>query len=140
MELPCRADPEKWFTRDRQQLGEAVHACRVHCPWLAQCAGERPAVDGVLAGVLYTRLAVPDAYQPAEVKCAVCAPPKPLHGTESGYGRHRRAKEPPCVPCRIAHNEGVRRSRKPKPPRPVDPPKDIYEERQRVLAAALKSA
>lgn len=139
MDLPCRADPEMWFATDRVRLGEAVHACRVHCPWLVGCAGEPPPVDGVLAGVLYNRRAVPDAHQPAEVKCAACAPPKPLHGTEGGYARHRRAGERACTPCRIAHNAGARR-RKPKPPERVDPPTDVFEERRRVLVEAMKTS
>lgn len=29
-------------------------------------------------------------------------------GTEIGYGRHRRAKEAACVPCRSAHSEARR--------------------------------
>lgn len=34
-----------------------------------------------------------------------------VHGTQSGYSKHKRAKDPPCAPCREAHNERQRRYR-----------------------------
>ena len=39
-DLPCRADPEKWFSRNYAALGEAVHGCLAHCPRLAECREE----------------------------------------------------------------------------------------------------
>lgn len=140
IDLPCRADPEKWFSRNYAALGEAVHGCLTHCPRLAECQKEPPAFEGVIAGVLYTRLSTPNHYQPQEVKCLDCLPPPQIHGTETGYGRHRRAKESPCNLCRIAHNAAAERRRKPKPPKEPEPPKDIHEERQRVLVEAMKQS
>lgn len=139
-DLPCRADPEKWFSSSRAQLGEAIHGCLVHCPRLEECRGDPPTIDGVIGGVLYTRFAVPNCYQPDEVKCAACTPAPQLHGTEGGYSRHRRAKEPPCVACKNAHNAGAARRRRPKPPKPVPPPVDVHEERRRVLVEAMKQS
>jgi hypothetical protein len=138
MDLPCRADPEKWFARAYGQLGEAIHGCLVHCPRLAECRTDPPVIEGVIGGVLYTKHEVPNHYQPEEVKCAGCTPKPQLHGTEGGYSRHRRANEPVCTPCRNAHNAGAARRRRPKPPAPVPPPADVFEERRRVLVEAMK--
>lgn len=33
------------------------------------------------------------------------------HGTPAGWMRHRRAKEPVCDPCRLAHNTDMRERR-----------------------------
>lgn len=137
-DLPCARDPEKWFSRNHGALGEAVHGCLVHCPRLAQCREEPPAVDGVIAGVLYTRLGVPHYQQPPEVKCLDCLPPPQIHGTEAGYSRHRRAREPQCTACRIAHNAAAERRRKERLPKEPEPPKDVFEERRRVLVEAMK--
>lgn len=139
MDLPCRADPDRWFSRDFPILGGAIHGCLRHCPWLQQCRAEPPTVDGVIGGVLYTRLGVPHHYQPEEVACPACVPPARQHGTDAGYSRHRRRGEQPCMPCRNAHNEAVKRWKKSKPPvePAVEPARDIYEERRRVLCEAL---
>jgi hypothetical protein len=42
------------------------------------------------AGPVYA----PPPRQPSPAEC----------GTESGYVRHRRAREPQCEPCRLSHN------------------------------------
>lgn len=144
--LPCRSDPERWWSHDYRVLGLAVHDCLRHCPWLRECRGEPPAPDGVIGGVLYTRLGLPHFHQPAEVKCGRCDTQKAWNepggacGTEAGWSRHRRAKEDPCTPCKAAKSAANVRRNHARPPKPEPPPADIYEERRRVLAAALKSA
>jgi len=127
-----------WWARTHDVLGRAVHQCLRHCSWLEECRRQEPVAEAVIGGVLYTRLAAPNYYQPVEIECEVCAPPPQLHGTEAGYSRHRRAGERPCTPCRNAHNAGAARSRRPKPPAPVPPAADVREERRRALVEAMK--
>jgi hypothetical protein len=139
-DLPCRADPEKWFAREYTRRGEAIHACVSHCPWREECAAEPAPEEGVLAGVFYTRLRVPHSYQPEQVPCLLCVTPEQLHGTEAGFSRHRRAGEKACAACRAAKNAADYERRRPRPERVVPPPVDEIEARQRALVAAMKKS
>jgi hypothetical protein len=139
---PCRADPERWFTRDRTQLGLAVHDCIRHCPRVEECRAteERP-VDGVLGGVLFNVERKVDGKQPAEVRCDSCrigvSVPTGVCGSTAGARRHRRRGERVCLPCRTAEAADATARRKPKPPRHAGPV-DVYEGRRRVLDEALR--
>lgn len=147
MELPCRADPDKWFANDRVELGEAVHQCLAHCPWLGECAAEPPAVLGVIAGVLYSHRGDVHQYQPDELRCRACVvgeepAERSWHGTEAGWSRHRRLMEESCLPCHSAATVAANARRRARPPRPkpeLPPAADVFEERRRVLVEAMKA-
>ncbi|ORA23426.1 hypothetical protein BST13_35330 [Mycobacterium aquaticum] len=95
----CRnKDPELFFTEKsgnggRADAARAVAICQQQCPVILQCrqhakaTGER---HGVWGGQL-----IDDGKPLPDVLC----------GTESGYNRHRRLKEPVCIACRKASNK-----------------------------------
>jgi hypothetical protein len=120
---PCQANPDLWFSRDRRELGRAVHECLSHCPRLAECheTEARPA-GGVLAGVHYIvvhphKPPVPERRTLHEVPCDGCEldtkpePPKVdpsdtgACGTPKGFHRHHKRDEKPCERCRLAKTE-----------------------------------
>jgi hypothetical protein len=143
---PCQANPERWFSTDRYELGVAIHGCRAHCPRLRVCAveardrGLRP-VEGVLAGVLFNTWRRVHGYQPEQVKCDACRfppPPPPPPGCGVGARGHRRRGDKPCVPCRAEESRLKNDQRKPRRKTPTGPV-DVYEGRRRVLDEALRS-
>jgi hypothetical protein len=54
--LPCRADPDGWWSNDADDIAEAKRRCLTRCPALEECAraarAERPD-GGVWAGRLW---------------------------------------------------------------------------------------
>jgi WhiB family redox-sensing transcriptional regulator len=101
MELAaCTAhDPEMWFPKKvgvgaRKEAEVAQRICQ-KCP--VQKACEKYAKDhripfGVWGGVYRRKAAIASVKPPAD------------HGTDSGYRRHMRLREPACDRCRTAHS------------------------------------
>lgn len=118
---PCQENPDRWFSRNRRELGKAVHQCLSHCPRLAECdATEQRPRGGVLAGVHYVLsddVVVPERRTLHEVPCDGCgADPKPKTdrvaprdtgacGTPKGFHRHTKRGQEPCDPCKVAKSE-----------------------------------
>ncbi|MGW2210144.1 WhiB family transcriptional regulator [Streptomyces sp. NPDC001781] len=94
--LPCRTDPEPWFSPDPTARQYAVQQCRTACPLLAAClqhaftAGEQ---SGVWGGV------------DMDARTIGC-------GTERGFRVHKRRSEEPCESCQAAHDEAVETDRR----------------------------
>ncbi|MGW5130383.1 WhiB family transcriptional regulator [Streptomyces sp. NPDC004135] len=93
--LPCRDDPEPWFSTSAADRQYAARQCH-HCPLLLDCqlyalkADER---HGVWGGVDF------------EARAAGC-------GTERGYANHKRQQETACPLCQAAHDEAVEANRR----------------------------
>ena len=93
--LPCRDDPEPWFSTSSSDRQYAARQCH-RCPLLLDCM--RYALDtgqqhGVWGGVDF------------EARAMGC-------GTERGYQIHIRRKEPVCPLCQGAHDEQVEDNRR----------------------------
>lgn len=95
-------DPEIWFPEGRggqtreAAIERAVAICR-QCPVRTNCladADEHRDNSGVWGGT--------DFEGAPKLGPAAC-------GTESGYAKHRRLKEPTCAECRKAHATAVAR-------------------------------
>lgn len=93
--LPCRLDPEPWFSPDYIERRYAAQQCHA-CPLLLECMSFALAADerfGVWGGVDF------------ESRSAGC-------GTERGYGAHHTRREQPCESCQAAHDEAVEADRR----------------------------
>ena len=93
--LPCRLDPEPWFSTaaaDRRYAARQCHACPLllDCMWYALDTQQQ---HGVWGGVDF------------EARAMGC-------GTERGYQIHIRRKEPACPLCQGAHDEAVEANRR----------------------------
>ena len=93
--LPCRTDPDAFFSPDPVERSYAARECH-RCPLLLECMRYALAADeqhGVWGGVDF------------EARAMGC-------GTERGYQIHIRRKEPVCPRCRAAHDERVEANRR----------------------------
>jgi len=93
--LPCRLDPDPFFSADPTERQYAAKQCH-RCPLLLECMRYALAADeqhGVWGGV------------DMEARAMGC-------GTERGYQTHVRRKEPVCALCRAAHDERVEANRR----------------------------
>lgn len=92
--LPCREDPEPWYSPDPTERAYAARQCHA-CPLLFACmkqalaAGEQ---HGVWGGVDF------------EARAIGC-------GTKRGFQIHKRRREPVCPACQAAHDEAVHANR-----------------------------
>jgi hypothetical protein len=94
-DLPCRTNPEPFFSDDPTERQYAAKQCH-RCPLLLACMRHALAADeqhGVWGGVDF------------EARAMGC-------GTERGYQIHIRRKEPACALCRTAHDERVEANRR----------------------------
>lgn len=93
--LPCRTDPDRWYSTDPAERHDAARQCH-RCPLLLACmqyalaAGEE---HGVWGGVDFG------------ARADGC-------GSERGYRRHVRRKELACASCQAAHDEVVEADRR----------------------------
>jgi len=93
--LPCRTDPDRWFSPNAVERASAARECH-RCPLLLDCmryalnSGEKA---GVWGGVDF------------EARAIGC-------GTERGYQSHKRRKEPVCPRCQAAHDEALEANRR----------------------------
>ncbi|WP_435252205.1 WhiB family transcriptional regulator [Streptomyces tendae] len=88
--LPCRLDPDAWFSTDATERHGAARQCHA-CPLLLACQQHALAnreQHGVWGGVDF------------EARAAGC-------GTDRGFQAHRTRGEQPCPLCRAAHDEAV---------------------------------
>lgn len=93
--LPCLASPLDWHADAAAERTEAASLC-VGCPAITKCldgAIQRGEQYGVWGGQDFGARRVP--------KVAAC-------GTESGYRRHNRLREPQCIACLVAKAKAVR--------------------------------
>lgn len=93
--LPCRTDPDRWYSPDRVERHDAAQQCRA-CPLLLDCMRYALAADeqhGVWGGVDF------------ESRAVGC-------GTERGYRVHLSRREQPCPACQAAHDEAVEADRR----------------------------
>jgi len=92
--LPCREQPEPFFSPDQAERQYAARECH-RCPLLLACMRHALAADerwGVWGGVDF------------EARAAGC-------GTERGYANHKRQQEAVCSACQAAHEETVEANR-----------------------------
>lgn len=93
--LPCREQPEPFFSPDQAERQYAARECH-RCPLLLACMRYALAADeqyGVWGGVDF------------EARAMGC-------GTARGYRNHIRHREPACAPCQAAYDESVEANRR----------------------------
>ncbi|MGA5506852.1 WhiB family transcriptional regulator [Streptomyces umbrinus] len=93
--LPCRLDPEPFYSPDATERSYAAKQCH-RCPLLLDCMSYALAADerhGVWGGVDFA------------ARAAGC-------GTERGYWTHHSRHEAQCEACQAAHDEAVEADRR----------------------------
>lgn len=74
--IPCRINPDRWWSKDPYVLGQAKHICISHCRIYAQCdKSDVPLLSGLRAGTLYNSSGKVAGIQPREVYCNSCVDP-----------------------------------------------------------------
>lgn len=94
----CIGLTDLFFPERGQNATKALKVC-AGCPVKTQC--------GELADANYERHGVWGGEVVSEKARGRRMPMirSSAHGTDSGYWAHRRRSEPPCDPCRVAHNQ-----------------------------------